>query len=224
MDRMTTDNEKHGLFFLNTFYGKDGQVWVRGGGPAPGYEDCTLVDFLSRAAISLGISLDEEDPEIVGEIMYDNLQFGPMECDGVLGFLWLAAVQAVEMRGRLKMIENILGDNYDLDRLREIVDADREGRCVLLPCKDWLEIVFGDQEVFYGIDTDYLECPIREISVDSSSRCTWYDGWKTVVLKGYDENGFDWEFSPEDIGKRVFLTREAAEAALKGEQDGKETE
>lgn len=26
MDRMTTDNEKHGLFFLNTFYGKDGQA------------------------------------------------------------------------------------------------------------------------------------------------------------------------------------------------------
>lgn len=106
------------------------------------------------------------------------------------------------------------------DRLRELVEADRDGRCKVLPCKDWLEIVFGDQEVFYGIDTDYLECPIREISVDSSSRCTWYDGWKTVVLKGYDENGFDWEFSPEDIGKRVFLTREAAEAALKGEDDG----
>ena len=220
MDRMTTDNEKHGLFFLNTFYGKDGQVWVRGCGPAPGYEDCTLVDFLSRAATPLGLSLDEEDPETVGEIMYDNLQFGPMECDGVLGFLWLAAGQAAEMRGRLKMIEDILGDKYDLDRLQELLEADRDGRCKVLPCKDWLEIVFGDQEVFYGIDTDYLECPIREISVDSSSRCTWYDGWKTVVLKGYDENGFDWEFSPEDIGKRVFLTREAAEAALKGEQDG----
>lgn len=117
-------------------------------------------------------------------------------------------------------VQKILGENYDLDRLREIVEADRDGRCKVLPCKDWLEIVFGDQEVFYGIDTDYLECPIREISVDSSSRCTWYDGWKTVVLKGYDENGFDWEFSPEDIGKRVFLTRESAEAALKGEQDG----
>lgn len=132
MDRMTTDNEKHGLFFLNTFYGKDGQVWVRGAGPAPGYEDCTLVDFLSRAATPLGISLDEEDPEIVGEIMYDNLQFGPMECEGVLGFLWLAAGQATEMRGRLKMIEDILGDNYDLDRLRELVEADREdGNCTV---------------------------------------------------------------------------------------------
>ena len=35
------------------------------------------------------------------------------------------------------------------------------------------------------------------------------------MLRGNDENGLDWEFSPEDIGKTVFLTREAAEAALK---------
>ena len=115
---------------------------------------------------------------------------------------------------RLADIEDILGDDYDLDRLKELVEADREGRCVVLPCKDWLEIVFGEQEVFYGIDTSYIENPIREISVDSSSRCTWYDGWETVVLNGYEENGLDWEFSPEEIGKTVFLTREEAEAAL----------
>ena len=115
---------------------------------------------------------------------------------------------------RLAAIEDILGDEYDLDRLRELVQADREGRGVVLPCKGWLEIVFGEQEVFYGIDHDYAENPVREISVDSSDRCTWYNGWKTVVLKGYDENGLDWEFSPEDIGKTVFLSREDAEKAL----------
>lgn len=115
---------------------------------------------------------------------------------------------------RLAAIEDILGDEYDLDRLRELVQADREGRGVVLPCKGWLEIVFGEQEVFYGIDHDYAENPVREISVDSSDRCTWYNGWKTVVLKGYDENGLDWEFSPEDIGKTVFLSREDTEKAL----------
>ena len=122
---------------------------------------------------------------------------------------------------RLAAIEDILGDDYDLDRLKELVRANREGKCVVLPCKDWLEIVFGEQEVFYGIDMDYIEHPIREISVDSSSRCTWYDGWKTVVLKGYDENGLDWEFSPEEIGKIVFLTREEAEAALEKMKEDK---
>lgn len=36
---------------------------------------------------------------------------------------------------RLSAIEDILGDDYDLDRLKELVEADREGRCVVLPCK-----------------------------------------------------------------------------------------
>ena len=36
---------------------------------------------------------------------------------------------------RLAAIEDILGDDYDLDRLRELVEADREGPCVVLPCK-----------------------------------------------------------------------------------------
>ena len=40
---------------------------------------------------------------------------------------------------RLKKIEDILGDEYDLERLRELAQADREGRCVVLPdggCED----------------------------------------------------------------------------------------
>ena len=40
---------------------------------------------------------------------------------------------------RLAAIEDILGDEYDLDRLRELAQADREGRCVVLPdggCED----------------------------------------------------------------------------------------
>ena len=37
---------------------------------------------------------------------------------------------------RLSEIENILGDTYDLDRLRELVEADKQGRCVVLPCKE----------------------------------------------------------------------------------------
>ena len=34
---------------------------------------------------------------------------------------------------RLAEIEDILGDDYDIDRLRELVQADRDGRCVVLP-------------------------------------------------------------------------------------------
>ena len=34
---------------------------------------------------------------------------------------------------RLKSIEDILGDEYDLDRLRKLAQAGREGRCVVSP-------------------------------------------------------------------------------------------
>lgn len=38
-----------------------------------------------------------------------------------------------ELYYRLSQIEDILGDEYNLDRLRELAEADREGRCVVLP-------------------------------------------------------------------------------------------
>ena len=110
--------------------------------------------------------------------------------------------------------------NWLLDaRLREIAEADKDGRLVVLPCKDWLEVVFGDQVLFWGIDRDYMEQPIREISVDDADRIGWYDGYKTVYLKGTDENGEVWEFSPDEIGKTVFLTREEAEKVLEAMKD-----
>ena len=40
-----------------------------------------------------------------------------------------------EIIDRLAAIEDILGDEYELDRVRELVKADREGRCVVMPIK-----------------------------------------------------------------------------------------
>ena len=106
-----------------------------------------------------------------------------------------------------------------LMELKKYQEADKDGRLAVLPCKDWLEVVFGDQVLFWGIDKDYEEQPIREISLDDADRIGWYDGYKTVFLKGTDENGEAWEFYPEEIGKTVFLTREEAEKALEAMKD-----
>ena len=38
----------------------------------------------------------------------------------------------MDLYQRLTAIEDILGEEYDLDRLRELVQADREGRCVVI--------------------------------------------------------------------------------------------
>lgn len=50
---------------------------------------------------------------------------------------------------RLAKIENILGDDYDLDRIKELVDADREERCVILPCKIGQKVYWINQGKLY---------------------------------------------------------------------------
>lgn len=44
------------------------------------------------------------------------------------GVVMIYAPSTRDSSERLCAIEDILGDDYDLDRLREIVEADREGR------------------------------------------------------------------------------------------------
>lgn len=50
-----------------------------------------------------------------------------------------------ELYYRLSQIEDILGDEYNLDRLRELAESDQEGRCVVLnmPRKP---LVWGDDD------------------------------------------------------------------------------
>ena len=131
----------------------------------------------------------------------------------------LTPAEVHSMSGEWCAMMSVLNNIGSYDRLRELAEADKDGRVVVLPCKNWLEVVFGDQVLFWGIDKDYEEQPIREISLDDAERIGWYDGYKTVFLKGTDENGEAWEFYPKEIGKTVFLTREDAEAALEGMKD-----
>lgn len=56
---------------------------------------------------------------------------------------------------RLNAIENILGDNYDLDHLRELVQADRDGRCVIYPKEGVLNK--GDRVWYVDIKSGVLE-------------------------------------------------------------------
>lgn len=53
--------------------------------------------------------------------------------DRLTGAYCRGQFEATAIVERLASIEDILGDDYDLDRLRELVEADRDGRCVVLP-------------------------------------------------------------------------------------------
>lgn len=133
MNRLTTDDEKSIMYHLNTFYAKNGEVWVRNGGPYPDFQDVTLVQWIRSASSKHGLNFTAEDPEDLGDEMYDALQDGDETVEGIIALMHEAAVQAAEMRGRLKPFEDILGEEYDLDRLRELVEADRDGRVKIHP-------------------------------------------------------------------------------------------
>lgn len=85
------------------------------------------------------------------------------------------------------------------ERLRELAQADREGRCVVLPAKP-------DQTIYQWRIGD--DCPsvsrLYGVQINADGEIT-YPIWNGYLIA-------------EDFGRTVFLTRE--EAALRREQDG----
>lgn len=110
---------------------------------------------------------------------------------------------------RLKSIEDILGDDYDLDCLRELAQADREGRCVVLPC------MIGDNVYVLNHHLGRVfENEVAGFSVGYPSDNR--NNVSTVYVGKYGSKTFRrWKF--QRFGKTVFLTREEAEAALREE-------
>lgn len=110
-----------------------------------------------------------------------------------------------DLYSRLGMIENLLcGDKreYSIDRLRELIEADREGRCLVSPCKvgDRLYTIRTIQDGSFTLEI-YDAGEIRQISVNTN-------GTFFLVDYGYS-------LSANNFGKTVFKTREAAESDLK---------
>lgn len=121
---------------------------------------------------------------------YEDIGLEPQEIERIVDAYGRGLSLRTESAQRLEMIREIPDD-----RLREIVEADRDGRCVVLP-KDGM--VYYIEET--GGEKWIANKPIQQITV----KC----GWGIASL----------EFSLFDTGK--YFTREATEAALKGEQDG----
>lgn len=103
-----------------------------------------------------------------------------------------------DMASRLASIENILGDDYDLDRLEELVQADREERCVVHPLK-------SDDEVYIIL--------LSRVFLFEVTSAVWYR--ESPIYKAMHGIHLCYVFNQDDIGKTVFLTREEAEATLK---------
>lgn len=117
---------------------------------------------------------------------------------------------------RLAAIEDILGNDYDLERLRELVQADKNGRCVVLPCKcgDTINAFRWSNEKGTTIVSDVV-----------TSVTTNRNGWtvktksKFYPIKQKDEYDFapitEYPYALADF---YVGSREAAEAALKAQK------
>lgn len=107
---------------------------------------------------------------------------------------------------RLKKIEDILGDEYDLDELKEVVQAKREGRCVVLPCKPSDVTVYQLRNKKHargiGVSPRHISCAT-----------VWGGGHYALHHQGQDD------CLSRDLGKTWFLNEEEAQAALRREQE-----
>lgn len=103
---------------------------------------------------------------------------------------------------RLNTIEDILGDEYDLTRFRNLVQANREEKSAILPCKlgEKLWCINSYGEVEETVAVGFL--------IEKDSICIYY------------KEKMSSEYYNAPLGKVLFLTREAAEEALKGENNG----
>ena len=100
-----------------------------------------------------------------------------------------------------------LFNGVDVDRMKELAEADKDGRLVVLPCKvgDTLYEVTGRKTI--------SESRVKAIRVELFC----------VFIEWEIEKGFVWQslagVSAGEIGKTVFLTREEAEKALEAMKD-----
>lgn len=205
MKRLTTDNPKDNIeTSLNLFYVKDHETWVRGGGSAPEYADVSLFDFTRRLVRTHipDVELPEENDDL-SMLMAEWLFDGPESAEGLIATLYAAAWAFAELRHRLATYEDTglepeVCTNYKIfedeaiskgvtfKRIVELMNADSKGRLVVLPCK------VGDT-VYRIWGTEH-----REICEHKLAHIAYVISWTPL------------------FGKTVFLSREEAEAALRG--------
>lgn len=127
----------------------------------------------------------------------ENL-FQPPEYPAEMFSEYFESVKAKALR--VSEIEAILGDDYDLDRLRELVDADRDGRCIVLPLKEgnpvWKIILrhqMWEEQLWHDAKTDPPKAPgLYYGKIDNTNSmyaCRYQNG--TWVLDMYPQQKMD---------------------------------
>ena len=124
MERLTRDNPKENWeTMMNYVFSKDGWAHIRHDGER---EDVPLTDWAKARCIERGCDeFPGETAKEIDEALCDCIMGGE-GCPVALAYCF--ACQVSHLRERLKAIEDTLGDDYDLDHLQELAQAERDGR------------------------------------------------------------------------------------------------
>ena len=101
----------------------------------------------------------------------------------------------------------------EADRLRELAEADKDGRCVVLPCK------VGDTVWIVGAVRKLYSAKVRTFFCGHPSTVCGSDPYGHIHMIRTTEC----DIPMQEFGKTVFLSREEAEKALQemeGKKDG----
>ena len=111
MKRLVTDDPQTNTeVMFNLAYVKDKEVWIRGG--REDGEDCTLIQFINRMCATSECLFDNT-PNESEEDDIDNVGDRLLECSMSgcpIGTAYFIAIQAAELRERLRMYEAKDGD------------------------------------------------------------------------------------------------------------------
>ena len=245
MERLTTDNPRNNTeVALNLVYAKDGQAWVRNGGPCPGYPDVMLYDYMrliiadhGPMSIKTGLTDDE-----LGDALSDALFDGIETKEGLCAMLYTLAWAFAELRQRLAAYEDtgltpegmeavktsLMGkslaeikeiNGLPVERMIELAEAEHDGRLVVQPCAPGAEV--------WVVERDEYGC-----AVDVSGYMFLAKAGDAVILTAYindlknvqDTLGYHMQETAEnyDTDLAVFpagdcyTTREEAEKAMEG--------
>jgi hypothetical protein len=137
---------------------------------------------------------------------YEDTGLEPEEIERILDSYGRGMTLRTENAQRLEIIKEI-----PINRIRELAQAEKEGRTMVLPCdvKDTVYVIdHGDYEHEYK---PYVRLKtVSEINWKATRKKDL--GWGLILAGG--NCGTKARYKLNNVGKTVFLTREAAEAAL----------
>lgn len=135
----------------------------------------------------------------------------PTDAKTAAKFYRLAPGEVCSLWGEWNAMMRVLNSIGSYDRLRELAEADKEGRAVILPCK-------VGSTVYTEFCDEVVEKCIGQFHVNSYTEPRL---WADIDCDWTSTQCVRWDLA---VGKTVFLTREEAEAALKEVQNGNKTD